>query len=88
MADELQFTRRPPDAAARPLSGWSGRLLNTGLIPAGTDARHVEAYIRVSGRTLGDMSAHEINQEVRLAVACVAEGGLDQAERVARSYGL
>lgn len=58
------------------------------LFPIGTDPRHVEAYIRVKHSTLNVLSWSEIRRECRIAVDCIKAGGVDAAERLARSFGL
>lgn len=67
---------------------WATTIKATGLVPENVDARHVEGYMRTSGLLLGEMSPRKFNSEIRLAVACIEEGGIDAAERLARSYGL
>ena len=57
-------------------------------LSAGYDPRHVEAYMRVEHNTLDHLRPGRFAAEVRFAVACVDEGGLDMAERVAKSFGL
>lgn len=52
------------------------------------DARHVEAYMRVEHDTLDSMPPGRFAAEVRIACACVDEGGVEMAERIARSLGL
>jgi hypothetical protein len=57
-----------------------------GLAP-GYDPRHVEAYMRVEHNTLDKLSPRDFAREVRLAVACIDEGGIETAELVAKSFG-
>jgi hypothetical protein len=57
------------------------------LSPAG-DPRHVEAYMRLEHGTLDRLSPQQFRAEVALAVACIAEGGTEAAEKLAKSYGL
>lgn len=52
------------------------------------DPRHIEAYIRVEHGTLDRLSPSAFRLEVLVAIECVAEGGLEMAERVAQSFGL
>lgn len=52
------------------------------------EARHIEAYMRVEHSTLDKLSPTAFRAEVRLACACVDEGGLELAERIALSFGL
>ena len=51
------------------------------------DARHIEAYMRAEHSTLDKLSPAAFRAEVRLACACVDEGGLEMAERIALSFG-
>jgi hypothetical protein len=59
-----------------------------GLIPTGVDPRHVEGYVLLSGLDQSGASWPEIRRETKIALACIAEGGRDQAERLALSFGL
>ena len=59
-----------------------------GLVPAGVDPRHIEGFVRLQYSTLSHLSWPTIRREVKLSVACIAEGGVDAAERNARSFGL
>lgn len=52
------------------------------------DPRHVEAYMRCEKGTLDGLSAHEFVKEAAIACACIAEGGTDAAEALAKTYGL
>ena len=52
------------------------------------DPRHIEAYMRLAHSTLDGLSPEEFRFEVALGMACVDEGGLDNAERLARSCAL
>lgn len=52
------------------------------------DPRHVEAYMRVGYGTLDHLSREKFAREVAIAVECVDEGGLQEAEDLAQSYGL
>ncbi len=51
------------------------------------DPRWVEAYMRVEHSTLDHLTPARFAAEVRMAVACIEEGGEDMAERIAQSYG-
>ncbi|SMF27227.1 hypothetical protein SAMN06265365_11089 [Tistlia consotensis] len=55
---------------------------------AGFDPRHIEAYMRVGHATLDGLSPQAFLGEVVLARLCVEQAGAEQAERVARSFGL
>lgn len=52
------------------------------------DPRHIEAYMRSEHSTLDHLSPQAFRSEVRMAVACIREGGAEMAERVALSFGL
>ena len=54
----------------------------------GIEPRHVEAYMRIEHSTLDGLSRRQFVHEVHVAVACIAEGGVAMAERVAQSQGL
>lgn len=57
-------------------------------IAPGYDPRHVEAYMRLTFGTLDHLSPEEFRREVYLACRDIDEGGVDQAEGLARSYGM
>ena len=62
-----------------------------GLIAAlapDADVRHVEAWMRLEHRTLDALSPERFAQEVRVALACIAEAGPDESEALAASFGL
>lgn len=52
------------------------------------DPRHVEAFMRSEHSTLDGLSPRQFAAEVRMACACIDEGGADFAERVAQSFGM
>ena len=54
----------------------------------GYDTRHIEAYMRLQFSTLDHLDAQTFAHEVGIAVGCIEVGGVDMAERNARSYGL
>jgi hypothetical protein len=54
----------------------------------GYDPRHVEGYMRLQFSTLDHLDAATFAHEVGIAVGCIEVGGVDMAERNARSYGL
>jgi len=56
------------------------------LSPA-SDPRHVEGYMRLAHGTLDQLSPEQFRAKVVLAVACIAGGGIDAAEKLAQSYG-
>lgn len=51
------------------------------------DPRHVEAFMRSEHPTLDGLSPSRFRSEVRLACACIDEGGIAMAEQVAKSFG-
>lgn len=57
------------------------------LLPS-YDARHVQAYMECSGIRFSECTKREFNREARLAAQCIDEGGKEQAERLAQSFGL
>ena len=57
------------------------------LSPA-SDPRHIEGCMRLEHGTLDQLSPQQFRAEVALAVACIAEGGIDTAKKLAQSYGL
>lgn len=64
------------------------QIIEKGFVPAGVDARHLEGFIRLQYATLDHLDWRTIRREVKLSIACIREGGLDAAERNARSFGL
>ena len=52
------------------------------------DPRHVEAFMRAEHSTLDHLSERQFAAEVRMACACIDEGGVEMAERVAQSFGM
>jgi len=54
----------------------------------GVDPRHVEAYMRVGHGTLDHLNPQRMTAEVSLAVLCIELSGTEEAEALARSYGL
>lgn len=63
-------------------------IVKKGLVPVGVDARHIEGFVLLTGMDMSAASWPEIRREVKIALACIAEGGKDAAERCARSFGL
>lgn len=63
-------------------------IVGKGLVPAGTDPRHIEGYVLLSGLDQSGASWPEIRREVGIALDCIMEGGTAAAERLAKSYGL
>jgi hypothetical protein len=56
--------------------------------PADLDARHIEAFMRLQYGTLDHLDRATFRREIKIALACIAEGGNDDAEALAESYGL
>lgn len=52
------------------------------------DPRHVEGYMRLEHPTLDGLSREQFRLEVWLCVGVIDEGGKDNAEQNARSFGL
>ena len=52
------------------------------------DPRHIEGYMRLQYSTLDHLDKATFRREVRIACGCVDEGGVQMAERNAKSYGL
>jgi hypothetical protein len=52
------------------------------------NARHIEAWLRLEHPTLDHLSADRFKHEVRVALDCIAEGGAEQSEQLAQSFGL
>lgn len=67
----------------RPITAELARHGRTEVSPA-----HVEGYMRIGHSTLDGLSPGEFSMEVEIALACIDEGGIEQAERNARSFGL
>lgn len=71
-----------------PASHFQRSIMEKGLVPAGVDPRHIEGYVRLAHSTLGSLSWPTIRREVRIALGCIEEGGVTEAEACARSWGL
>lgn len=52
------------------------------------DPRHIEGYMRLQYSTLDHLDSRTFAKEVKLCAMCVDEGGVEAAERNAKSYGL
>ena len=52
------------------------------------DPRHIEGYMRLEHSTLDGLSRAEFKNEVKIAVECIREDGLENAEKNAVSFGL
>lgn len=64
------------------------QLAEKGYVPEGVDPRHIEGYMRLQYPTLGHLDWPTIRREVKISVVCIKQGGVDAAERNARSFGL
>ena len=64
------------------------QMLEKRLIPQGVDPRHVEGYMRLAYSTFSQLSWPEIKREIKVGLACIKEGGIEAAERNAKSFGL
>lgn len=53
----------------------------------GYDPRHIEAFMRIEHGTLDHLTPARFAADVRIACACVDDGGPDFAESIAQSYG-
>lgn len=54
----------------------------------GYDPRHIEAYVRLEYSTLDHLDLPTLRREARIAAACIEHSGRDNAEALARSFGL
>lgn len=92
MATNLATRNIPAVQQARaeflPASHFQRAIMQKGLVPAGVDPRHIEGYVRLEYSILGSLSWPTIRREVRIALACIEEAGVDEAEACARSWGL
>jgi hypothetical protein len=52
------------------------------------DPRHIEGYMRLQYSTLDHLDRATFRREVKLCAACVDEGGIEMAEKNAKSFGL
>lgn len=52
------------------------------------DPRHVEGWMRVEHGTLDALCPERFAREVAIAVECIRSAGVEESERLARSYGL
>ena len=52
------------------------------------DPRHIEAYMRLEHSTLDGLSPSQFAHEVAVSANCVEAGGIDAAERNARTLWL
>lgn len=52
------------------------------------DPRHIEAFMRLTYSTLDHLPRETFAEEVELGILTIEEGGKEQAETLAQSYGL
>jgi hypothetical protein len=52
------------------------------------DPRHIEGFMRLTYGTLDHLPREVFKNEVELNILCIDEGGKEQAETLAKSYGL
>jgi hypothetical protein len=62
-------------------------IIEKGLVPAGFDPRHIESYILLQYSHTSHLDWATIRREVKIAVSCIKEGGVEAAESLAKSYG-
>lgn len=52
------------------------------------DPRHIEAFVRLEYSTLSHLDLRTLRREARIAADCIALGGVEEAETLAKSFGL
>jgi len=52
------------------------------------DPRHVEAYIRLVGKTMDGLTEIQFRREISIGMSCIEVYGLVNAESCAKSFGL
>lgn len=52
------------------------------------DPRHIEALMRLNHVTLNHLTRDDFREEIAICIACIKLGGVDAAEKTARSFGL
>jgi hypothetical protein len=60
----------------------------TEIVGPNYDPRHVEAFMRVQYGTLDHLPKDLFETDARFCAICIDEIGTEEAEKVARSYGL
>ena len=58
------------------------------FVPSDIDPRHIEAFMRLNYSTLSNLSKRTFNREIKIGIACIQQGGVDGAEKLALSFGL
>ena len=54
----------------------------------GFNPRHIEALMREEHRTLDALTKAQFKKEVKLAMAFIREVGIEEAEEIAKSWGM
>lgn len=80
-----QQNDKPTGVIRLPRSPYFDRI--QALAP-GYDPCHIEGYMRLGHSTLDHLDPDAFAIEVRVAISCVEQGGLEAAERNAQSFGL
>lgn len=52
------------------------------------DPRHIEALMRLQYGTLDHLSRDDFRMEIPICIACIKIGGVEAAEKTAKSFGL
>jgi hypothetical protein len=52
------------------------------------DARHIEGYMRLQNGCLDGLGKARFNHEVKISMECIDADGIENAESLAKSYGL
>jgi hypothetical protein len=58
------------------------------LAGPGYDPRHIEAFMRLQYGTLDHLSRDQFKADVDLCKLCIDEIGVEEAEKIAASYGM
>ena len=54
----------------------------------GYDPRHIEGYMRIANSTLDGLSSRQFESEVSIGIECINYDGIENAESLAKSFGL
>jgi hypothetical protein len=65
-----------------------GKLARPYPVPFWAESKHVEAYMRCKYSTLDHLDRKTFNREIKLAAKGLSDLGQEQADDLARSYGL
>lgn len=52
------------------------------------DPRHILGFMYLEHSTLDGLSIGQFRQEVEIGLSCIEEGGIENAEKCAQSWGL